>query len=111
MTLPSTLSKQALGERCSNLPSPTKSPSKIPLPPSPVRKENQSSHYTEPLSFAEQEGAMSQVFKASNLSQKPTLIRKLSEAHSSGQTYTSPSDDILSPTTKKLSEVKAKRFG
>lgn len=104
-------SKKPLGERSSNLPSPVKSPSKIPLPPSPARLEEQSYNDSAKARFAEQDGAMSQVFEALTLSQKPALIRKISEAHSSGQTYTSPSDDILSPTTKKLSEAKSKRFG
>jgi len=98
-----TSTKQPLGERSSNLPSPTKSPSKVPLPPSP-KSANQTS-------FAEETGSMDQIFKASTLSQKPALVRQLSEAHDNGQTYVSPSDDILSPTTKKLSEVKGRRIG
>ncbi|KAK5092575.1 hypothetical protein LTR70_002036 [Exophiala xenobiotica] len=99
----STNTKQPLGEPSSNLPSPTKSPSKVPLPPSP-KSSNQAS-------FAEETGSMDQMFKASTLSQKPALVRQLSEAHDNGQTYVSPSDDILSPTTKKLSEVKGRRIG
>lgn len=42
---------------------------------------------------------------------KPELVKKIAEAHLTGQTYVSPSDDIFSPTTKKLKDVKAKRFG
>lgn len=45
------------------------------------------------------------------LEKKPDLVRKIAEAHSTGSTYVSPSDDIFSPTTKKLNEVKTKRFG
>ncbi len=35
---------------------------------------------------------------------------KDSEANAQKQTYVSPSDNILSPTTKKLNELKGKRF-
>lgn len=63
------------------------------------------------LLFADHQGAMSQLFKDPKLSEEALLVRKISEAHDSGQTYVSPSDDILSPTTKKLSEVKGRRFG
>jgi len=41
---------------------------------------------------------------------KPALVHKMSDAHSPGQTYVSPSDNILSPATKKLTEVKGRRF-
>lgn len=103
---------QPLGERSSNLPSPVKSPSKIPLPPSPVAQKKQIAQTeAHPAMFAEQDGAMEQMFKAPTLLEKPDLVRKIAEAHDAGQTYVSPSDDILSPTTKKLSEVKGRRFG
>lgn len=103
--------KRPLGERSFNLPSPVRSPSKIPLPPSPAKLEEQLHDDPTQPRFADQDGAMLQVFETLSLSQKPALIRKISEAHSSGQTYNSPSDNILSPTTKKLSEVKSKRSG
>ena len=35
---------------------------------------------------------------------------KASEVNAQKQTYVSPSDNILSPTSKKLSEIKGKRF-
>lgn len=103
---------QPLGERSSNLPSPTKSPSKVPLPPSPSPSSNKAAKSdTNRPTFAEETGLMDEMFKASTLSQKPALVRKISEAHYNGQTYVSPSDVILSPTTKKLSEVKGRRIG
>jgi len=104
----STTAKQPLGERSSNIPSPTKSPSKVPLPPSPRRVANKDAKQT---TFAEETGAMDQMFRASTLLQQPELARKISEAHNNGQTYVSPSDAILSPTTKKLSDVKSRRIG
>ena len=104
MTSP-TKDKQPLSERSSNIPSPTKSPSKIPLPPSPEKSMAPHQSY-----FSDETGSMDAMFRASTLSQKPELVRKISEAHNAGQTYVSPSDNILSPTTKKLSEVKGKRF-
>jgi hypothetical protein len=35
---------------------------------------------------------------------------KASEVNAQKQTYVSPSDNILSPTSKKLNEIKGKRF-
>lgn len=104
----STNAKQPLEERSSNMPSLNKSPSKIPLPPSPKGLFRED---TKQIIFAEETGPMGQMFTPATLSHKPTLARKISEAHSNGQTYISPSDHILSPTTKKLSEVKSRRFG
>jgi len=105
-------SKQPLGERSSNLPSPTKSPSKVPLPPSPSKSPKEASKAGSlQITFAEETGPMDEMFKASTLCQQPALVRKISEAHSNGQAYVSPSDNILSPTTKKLSEVKGRRIG
>lgn len=37
-------------------------------------------------------------------------VQKYSVGHAHNQTYISPSDAIASPTTKKLSEIKGKRF-
>lgn len=97
--------KQPLTERSTNIPSPLKSPSKIPLPPSPEKSR------VKPTVFAEETGPMDDIFKASTLSQKPDLVKQIAAAHSIGQTYNSPSDEISSPTTKKLSEVKGRRMG
>ncbi|KAK5941869.1 hypothetical protein PMZ80_005820 [Knufia obscura] len=108
----SAVPKMPLGERSSNIPSPTKSPSKVPLPPSPTKSPKDAPKAgTNQTTFADETGPMDEMFKASTLSQKPALVRKISEAHNNGQTYVSPSDDILSPTTKKLSEVKNRRMG
>ena len=115
MTSP-TRSTQPLGERCSNIPSPTKSPTKIPLPASPTHtsKVNMYDPFTETstshTTFTEETGPMDAIFRASVMPKKPQLVRKVSEAHTTGQTYVSPSDDIMSPATKKLSELKEKRF-
>lgn len=98
--------KQPLMERSTNIPSPLKSPSKIPLPPSPEKRVNVLA-----TPFAEETGPMSDTFKASTLSQKPDFVKQIAAAHSIGQTYNSPSDEISSPTTKKLSEVKGRRMG
>ena len=107
-----TNTKQPLGERGLNIMSPCKSPSKVPLPPSPTMSPRHTTKESRsPVSFAEEIGPMDEMFRASTLSQKPALVRKISEAHNNGQAYVSPSDDILSPTTKKLTEVKARRFG
>lgn len=103
--------KQPLGERSSNLPSPMKSPSKVPLPPSPTQTIKPKKQVSETLKFAETNGPMVQLFNEPTEDEKPTFVRKITEAHDAGQTYVSPSDDILSPTTKKLSEVKGRRFG
>lgn len=106
-----TKTKQPLGERSTNLPSPVKSPSKIPLPPSPIYSKKQDTKEPCQILFADHQGAVSQLFKDPTPSEKPIVVRKVSEAYESGQTYVSPSDDILSPTTKKLSEVKGRRYG
>ena len=103
----STIHKQPLGERSANLPSPMKSPSKIPLPPSP---EKQSLNTTN-QPYTDREGVMSEAFEQSSKLQNPEPVRNISQAHDAGQTYVSPSDQILSPTTKKLSDVKGRRFG
>ncbi|KAK5098830.1 hypothetical protein LTS08_006208 [Lithohypha guttulata] len=119
MTSPSK-NKQPLSERSSNLPSPTKSPSKIPLPPSPVAKQNNSRHEilqqnTLGPSLNQQDDKDNSLTAVPaptlDLVQKPELARKIPEAHASGYLYVSPSDNILSPTTKKLSDVKGRRLG
>lgn len=95
--------RSALAERTSNIRSPLKSPSKIPLPPSPSPKKKQ------PQTSKTAQNAPGSCEDVPILLQRPDLVCKTSEAQ--GQTYVSPSDNILSPTTKKLSEVKGRRIG
>ncbi|KAJ9657644.1 hypothetical protein H2198_004172 [Neophaeococcomyces mojaviensis] len=108
--------KQPLSERATNLPSPFKSPSKIALPPSPITSPVKSEKQVMEASVGQQEASVNSTQRLRDYVQpdlappKPALVRKVSEAHSSGQTYISPSDDILSPTSKKLTEVKGRRF-
>ncbi|EXJ79865.1 hypothetical protein A1O3_08150 [Capronia epimyces CBS 606.96] len=42
--------------------------------------------------------------------QKYTVTAALGQSQSQSQTYISPSDAMQSPTTKKLSEIKGRRF-
>lgn len=107
--------KQPLMERSHNIPSPIKSPSKIPLPESPklspIMAKKRTPAHARSSSQEMMEPVIENPMSKNIIDQKPDLVRKIAEAHMTGQTYVSPSDDIFSPTTKKLNNVKAKRFG
>lgn len=102
-------------ERSHNIPSPIKSPSKIPLPESPKSSSTMVKKRTPAHARSSSQEMMEPVIEnpmsKNIINQKPDLVKKIAEAHMTGQTYVSPSDDIFSPTTKKLNDVKAKRFG
>lgn len=107
--------EQPLKERSHSIPSAIESPSKIHLPASPASSPTmitrKASAHARSCSQDMMDPVIENPMSKENVDQKPDLVRKIAEAHTTGQTYVSPSDDIFSPTTRKLNDVKAKRFG